>query len=289
MEEVLGVRFTKTGKLHYFYKNNLELKVGDTVVASSERGLDLGRVVSITDNENVKLEEGDSIGKIERVATKEDVDKQRKLDVRAREVLDTCKKLAKRYNLEMKFIKASYTFDESKLTCYFVAEDRVDFREVVKSLAAEYRTRIELRQVGPRDEIKAYDNVGSCGKEVCCRTFLPDFETVNIKMAKEQGLQINMQKLSGNCGRLKCCLKYEEEVYKEKLKELPKVNALVKYNGETCKVVSLDILKERVRLKIGPQGEEHFEMVDVKEIEFEPRKVENKEPKKEENEVAEQQ
>ena len=187
----------------------------------------------------------------------------------------------------MKFIKASYTFDESKLTCYFVAEDRVDFREVVKSLAAEYRTRIELRQVGPRDEIKAYDNIGSCGKEVCCRTFLPDFETVNIKMAKEQGLQINMQKLSGNCGRLKCCLKYEEEVYKEKLKELPKVNAWVKYNGETCKVVSLDILKERVRLKIGPQGEERFEMVDVKEIEFEPRKVENKETKKEEVESAE--
>lgn len=287
MEEVLGVRFTKTGKLHYFYKNNLELKVGDTVVASSERGLDLGRVVSIANKESIKLEEGDSIAKIERIATKGDIDKQRNLDSKAREVLDTCKKLAKKYDLDMKFIKASYTFDESKLTCYFVAEDRVDFREVVKSLAAEYRTRIELRQVGPRDEIKAYDNIGSCGKEVCCRTFLPDFETVNIKMAKEQGLQINMQKLSGNCGRLKCCLKYEEEVYKEKLKELPKVNAWVKYNGETCKVVSLDILKERVRLKIGPQGEERFEMVDVKEIEFEPRKVENKETKKEEVESVE--
>ncbi len=286
MEELLGVRFTKTGKLHYFYKNNLDVKVGDMVVANSERGLDLARVVSIINKESIKLEEGDSIEKIERIATKEDIEKQRSLDNKARNVLDTCKKLAKRYNLEMKFIKASYTFDESKLTCYFVAEDRVDFREVVKSLAAEYRTRIELRQVGPRDEIKAYDNIGSCGKEVCCRTFLPDFETVNIKMAKEQGLQINMQKLSGNCGRLKCCLKYEEEVYKEKLKELPKVNAIVKYNGETCKVVSLDILKERVRLKIGPQGEERFEMVDVKEIEFEPRKIENKEPKKEENEVT---
>ncbi len=285
MEEILGVRFTKTGRLHYFYKNNLEVKVGDTVVASSERGLDLGRVVSIKDKENVTLEQDESIGKVERIATKEDIDKQRNLDNKAREVLDTCKKLAKRYNLDMKFIKASYTFDESKLTCYFVAEDRVDFREVVKSLAAEYRTRIELRQVGPRDEIKAYDNIGSCGKEVCCRTFLPDFETVNIKMAKEQGLQINMQKLSGNCGRLKCCLKYEEEVYKEKLKELPKVNAQVKYNGETCKVVALDILKERVRLKIGPQGEERFEMVDVKDIEFEPRKVENKEPKKEEKQT----
>lgn len=285
MEEILGVRFTKTGRLHYFYKNNLEVKVGDTVVASSERGLDLGRVVSIKDKENVTLEQDESIGKVERIATKEDIDKQRNLDNKSREVLDTCKKLAKRYNLDMKFIKASYTFDESKLTCYFVAEDRVDFREVVKSLAAEYRTRIELRQVGPRDEIKAYDNIGSCGKEVCCRTFLPDFETVNIKMAKEQGLQINMQKLSGNCGRLKCCLKYEEEVYKEKLKELPKVNAQVKYNGETCKVVALDILKERVRLKIGPQGEERFEMVDVKDIEFEPRKVENKEPKKEEKQT----
>ena len=228
MEEVLGVRFTKTGKLHYFYKNNLELKVGDTVVASSERGLDLGRVVSITDNENVKLEEGDSIGKIERVATKEDVDKQRKLDVRAREVLDTCKKLAKRYNLEMKFIKASYTFDESKLTCYFVAEDRVDFREVVKSLAAEYRTRIELRQVGPRDEIKAYDNVGSCGKEVCCRTFLPDFETVNIKMAKEQGLQINMQKLSGNCAGAECEQKHHLPHIKTGRKQTAQISPILK-------------------------------------------------------------
>ncbi len=282
MEEVLGVRFTKTGKLNYFYKNDLEVKVGDTVVASSERGLDLGRVVSIKKKEDINLEENESINKVERIATKEDIDKQRNLDNKSREVLDTCKKLAKKYNLDMKFIKASYTFDESKLTCYFVAEDRVDFREVVKSLAAEYRTRIELRQVGPRDEIKAYDNIGTCGKEVCCRTFLPDFETVNIKMAKEQGLQINMQKLSGNCGRLKCCLKYEEEVYKEKIKELPKINAQVKYNGETCKVVSLDILKERVRLKIGPHGEERFEMVDVNDIEFEPRKAENKEAKKEE-------
>ena len=288
MEEILGVRFTKTGKLNYFYKADLEVKVGDTVVAGSERGLDLGRVVSIKNKVDVNLEENESINKVERIATKEDIDKQRNLDNRAREVLDTCKKLAKKYNLDMKFIKASYTFDESKLTCYFVAEDRVDFREVVKSLAAEYRTRIELRQVGPRDEIKAYDNIGTCGKEVCCRTFLPDFETVNIKMAKEQGLQINMQKLSGNCGRLKCCLKYEEEVYKEKIKELPKINAQVKYNGETCKVVSLDILKERVRLKIGPHGEERFEMVDVKDIEFEPRKVENKESKKEEKEITEQ-
>ena len=172
----------------------------------------------------------------------------------------------------MKFIHAEYTLDKSKLICYFVSEERVDFREIVKELANEYRVRIELRQVGPRDEIRYYDGIGTCGREVCCKSFLQDFETVTIKMAKEQGLQINMPKLSGNCGRFKCCLKYEEETYKEKLKNLPKVNEIVKYNKESAKVVSLDILNEKVRLKIGPQGEERFETVDVKDIKRDAKK-----------------
>jgi len=276
MKQILGVRFSKTGKLHYMDPKDYDLRVGDMVVAESERGLELARVVSLNEEEAIKQMENAEIGKIQRPATKQDIEKQKRLDEETKEVLETCKKLAKKYNLDMKFIKAAYTFDETKLICYFVAEERVDFREIVRSLAAEYRVRIELRQVGPREEIKAYDNLGTCGKELCCRTFLPDFETVNIKMAKEQGLQINMPKLSGACGRLKCCLKYEEETYKEKLKYLPKVNEIVKYNGETCKVVALDVLKERVRLKIGPQGEEHFEMADVKDIVRDSKKEENK-------------
>ena len=275
MDNVIGVRFAKTGKLYYMNPLNYEVKVGDKIVAMSERGQEIGRVVSIkTVDEFKKLDYKDVVERIDRIATKQDIEKQKDLDAEAKKALETCKKLAKKYKLDMKFIHAEYTLDKSKLTCYFVAEDRVDFRDVVKDLANEYRVRIELRQVGPRDEVKAFDNIGTCGKEVCCRTFLPDFETVTIKMAKEQGLQINMQKLSGNCGRFKCCLKYEEEVYKEKLKNLPKINEMVKYDGELCKVVSLDILNEKVRLKIGPQGEERFETVDVKDIKRDKKKEE---------------
>ena len=259
MNKVIGVRFTKTGKIYYMDPSDNDVKVGDKIVANSERGQEIGRVVSVKSIEEFeKLEYKENVEKIERIATKEDLEKQKELEHEAKEAFETCKKLAKKYNLDMKFIYTEYTLDKNKLICYFSSEDRVDFRELVKELANIYRIRIELRQVGPRDEVKAYDNVGTCGKEVCCRTFLPDFETVTIKMAKEQGLQINMQKLSGNCGRFKCCLKYEEEVYKEKLKNLPKVNEMVKYEGELCKVVSLDILNEKVRLKIGPQGEERF-------------------------------
>lgn len=275
MDSIIGVRFAKTGKLYYMNPLNYEVKVGDKIVAMSERGQEIGRVVSLkTVDEFKKLDYKETVERIDRIATKQDIEKQKELDNEAKKALETCKKLAKKYKLDMKFIHAEYTLDKSKLTCYFVAEDRVDFRDVVKDLANEYRVRIELRQVGPRDEVKAFDNVGTCGKEVCCRTFLPDFETVTIKMAKEQGLQINMQKLSGNCGRFKCCLKYEEEVYKEKLKNLPKVNEMVKYDGELCKVVSLDILNEKVRLKIGPQGEERFETVDVKDIKRDKKKEE---------------
>ncbi len=275
MNNVIGVRFAKTGKLYYMNPLNYEVKVGDKIVAMSERGQEIGRVVSIkTIDEFKKLDYKEVVERIDRIATKQDIEKQKELDNEAKKALEACKKLAKKYKLDMKFIHAEYTLDKSKLTCYFVAEDRVDFREVVKDLANEYRVRIELRQVGPRDEVKAFDNIGTCGKEVCCRTFLPDFETVTIKMAKEQGLQINMQKLSGNCGRFKCCLKYEEEVYKEKIKNLPKVNEMVKYEGELCKVVSLDILNEKVRLKIGPQGEERFETVEVKDIKRDKKKEE---------------
>lgn len=267
MKQVLGVRFSKTGKLYYMDPKDFGFKVGDKVVANSITGLEIGRVVSIQDEDELRKKIPDvEITKIQKPATKYDLESQKKLDLSAKLVLKRCIELAKEYNIDMKFISARYTFDGSKLICSFVAEERVDFREIVKVLANEYKVRIELRQVGPRDEIKAYDNIGTCGKEVCCRTFLPDFESVTIKMAKEQGLQINMQKLSGNCGRFKCCLKYEEEFYKEKLKTLPKMNELVKYEGETGKVVGIDVLKDRLKLKIGPQGEERFEFVDVKDI-----------------------
>ena len=269
MDKIVAVRFSKTGRLYYMEPQELELKIGDKVIAFSERGQEIARVVQFKDRSGIKKEE---IGKIDRLATKEDLRKQAGLEQEAKEVLATCKKLSQKYNLDMKFVHAEYTLDKSKLICYFVSEDRVDFRDIVKELAGLYRVRIELRQIGSRDEVKVYPSIGTCGKEVCCRMFLEDFDTVTIKMAKEQGLQINMPKLSGVCGRFKCCLKYEEETYKEKLKTMPKMNEMVKYNGEQCKVVALDVLNEKVRLKIGEPGEERFEIVEVKDIKRDKKK-----------------
>ena len=171
----------------------------------------------------------------------------------------------------MKFLAAEYTFDTTKLTFYFVSEERVDFRELVKILASKYKSRIELRQIGPRDEIKTYPNLGMCGKEVCCRTHLQDFEPVTIKMAKEQGLQINMPKLSGACGKLMCCLKYEEQTYKENLKKLPKVGELVTVEvegqKEKGKVTNVDILGLKVKVKFGTSNEdERFDVFPVEKV-----------------------
>ena len=262
---ILGVRFQKTGTLHYMDPLTYGFRIGDLVIANSKRGTEIGRVVSIK-NRN-ELDKNIEIEKIIKPATKYDVEKQKEHEKNAKDAVLKCKKIANELKLNMKVIHAEYTFDGSKLIFYFASEDRVDFRELVKRLAAEYKLRIELRQVGPRDEIKMYPNLGMCGKEVCCRTFLPDFESVTIKMAKEQGLQINMSKISGACGRLMCCLKYEQDAYKENMKDLPKHNEMVKLDGEDAKVIGLDILNKKVRLKIGIGEDEKFETVDYTEIE----------------------
>lgn len=266
-DKIVAVRFKKTGKLEYFDPQKHELAINDNVIANTERGEEIGRVVKILDKKN--FAKNIQINKISRTAKKRDIDEQNKREEMAKEVAKFCKEEAKRQNLDMKILTAEYILDGTKLTIYFSAEDRVDFRELVKILASKFKTRIELRQVGPRDEIKAYPTIGMCGKEVCCRTFLQDFEPVTIKMAKEQGLQINMSKLSGACGKLMCCLKYEEEAYKENLKFLPKVGAMVRIKGETedAKVVSVDILRKKVKVKFGKEKEEErFEIYDSKMI-----------------------
>lgn len=265
--KILGIRFTKTGKLCYMLPKDFLLKVGDLVVAESDRGVEIGRIVSKQNaselGEDVNKEE---LKSIIRPATKEDIEKEKRLKVEASDALKIFKEKIKKYELDMKAIQVVYMLDESKLIFYFTSEQRVDFRELVKELAYEFRTRIELRQVGARDEVKEYQSLGICGRELCCRTFLPDFESVTIKTAKEQGLQINMQKLSGCCGKLKCCIKYEEEAYKEKLKTLPKLNETVEFEGENAKVVSQDILKQKLKLKLGKPGEERFVIADVSQI-----------------------
>jgi cell fate regulator YaaT (PSP1 superfamily) len=266
-DKVIAVRFKKTGKLEYFYPLNYTFSINDNVIANTERGEEIGRVVKILDKNT--LNKSIEINEISRPASKKDIEEQKKREVKVKEVLDFCKKEVKKQNLDMKILTAEYILDGSKLTIYFSSEDRVDFRELVKILASKFKTRIELRQIGPRDEIKEYPTLGMCGIEVCCRTFLQDFDPVTIKMAKEQGLQINMSKLSGACGKLMCCLKYEEEAYKENLKDLPKIGASVKIKGETeeGKVVSVDILRKKVKVKFGNEkDEERFETYDSKMI-----------------------
>ena len=281
--KVIGVRFTKLGKLTYLLPTDENFKIGDTVIGISERGEELARVVCIKDLEEVKKEAGE-LAKIIRKATREDIKKNSQLKEKAENALITCKKMAKELGLDMKLISAAYTFDETKLIFHFIADQRIDFRELVKKLAAEFRLRIELRQIGARDEIKEYSTLGVCGRELCCGTFLPDFETVTIKMAKEQGLQINMPKISGCCGKLMCCLKYEEDVYKEKLKNMPRVGEIVKYNEESAKVVSMDVLGQKLKLKIGEPGEERFEFVELNNI----KRITKKEmPKSEEKKGSE--
>ena len=281
--KVIGVRFTKLGKLTYLLPTDEYLKIGDTVIGVSERGQELARVVCIKNLEEIK-KEAVELPKIIRKATREDLKKNSQLKEKAEDALITCKKMAKELELNMKVISAAYTFDETKLIFHFISDQRIDFRELVKKLAAEFRLRIELRQIGARDEIKEYSTLGVCGRELCCGTFLPDFETVTIKTAKEQGLQINMTKISCCCGKLMCCLKYEEDVYKEKLKNMPRVGEIVKYNDESAKVVSMDVLGQKLKLKIGEPGEERFEFVELNNI----KRITKKEmPKSEEKKGSE--
>ena len=264
---VIGVRFKKTGKLCYFNPMKYTFKIGDSIIATTDRGQEIGRVVKILDKDTVS--KNVEVKNIIRPTSRKDLEVYKNCEEKAKEALKFCREEAKKQGLNMKILSAEYTLDMSKLTIYFVSEERVDFRELVKVLASEYKSRIELRQIGSRDEVKEFPTLGMCGKEVCCRTFLQDFDPVTIKMAKEQGLQINMSKLSGACGKLMCCLRYEEDAYKENIEKLPKVGSMVKIkeNKTEGKVVSTDILRLRVKVKFGETREdEYYETYDVKDV-----------------------
>jgi cell fate regulator YaaT (PSP1 superfamily) len=242
-------------------------RVGDTVIALTDKGQEIGRIVKLLKAED--LPNGVEVQDIIRPATKFDLKIQKENDLEAIEILEFAKKEALKLKLNMKFLLAEYTFDKSKITMFFTAEERVDFRDLVRMIAAQVKTRIELRQIGPRDEIKVFPNLGMCGREVCCRTHLQDFQSVTIKDAKDQGLQINMSKLSGACGRLMCCIKYEEDEYKENLKKLPKYGETVIVNStkESGKVVNVDILNLKVRVKFGDSREnEKYETYSAEEL-----------------------
>ncbi len=288
LKEIIGVRFKKPGKIYFFDPRRKFLKIGDYVIVETSMGEEYAEVVIA----NKKMPEEritSELKPIIRVATKQDRIHNQENKKREKEAFEICKKNIKKHKLEMNLIDVEYKFDNSKMIFYFTADGRIDFRELVKDLAAIFRTRIELRQIGVRDEVKRIGGNGVCGRELCCCSFLGNFETVSIKMAKEQNISLNPSKISGNCGRLMCCLKYEQEVYEEKLKKLPKVGAIVKAPEEGEGIVdSIETLKEMVKVKFRDKDGffyKRYKAEDLKIIknveEKEDLEVDNKEDLKE--------
>jgi len=269
MAEVIGVKFKENGKSYYFNPKDFNIKENDNVIVETVRGLEFGNVV-FADREINEEELSTPLKDVVRVATKADVEKHEANIEKAKEAIGLCEEKVKKHKLDMKLIDAEYTFDNSKIIFYFSAEGRIDFRELVKDLATIFRTRIELRQIGVRDEAKLLGGLGHCGREFCCHKFLCDFQPVSIKMAKDQGLSLNPTKISGACGRLMCCLSYEQQAYEEKIKRVPKVGAVVSTPLGEGTVMNVNILKEKVQVKLTSQNDtvnlEEFEAKDVKII-----------------------
>ena len=248
MKNIIGIRFKKLGKIYFFNPKGLKVKKGDKVIVETTQGEELAEV--LIPNRYVEDEKIiEPFKKVVRIANNRDIkryDECRKIE---KEAFDICKQKIKEHKLNMTLTEVECKFDNSKVIFYFTADGRIDFRDLVKDLAAIYRTRIEMRQIGVRDEVRRIGGNGVCGRELCCCTFLSDFETVSIKMAKEQNISLNPSKISGNCGRLMCCLKYENEVYEDKLKRLPNVGAIVKTEDGEGEVDGVETLKERVKVK----------------------------------------
>ena len=249
MKRIIGVRFKRLGKIYFFDPKWLEVKKGENVVVETSQGEEIAEVV--VPNRMIEEEKiVTPLKKVLRLASKKDLKHADECRKKEKEAFNVCNKKIKEHKLEMTLTDVEYKFDNSKILFYFTADGRVDFRDLVKDLAAIYKTRIELRQIGVRDEVKRIGGNGVCGRELCCCSFLNDFETVSIKMAKEQNISLNPSKISGNCGRLMCCLKYEQDVYEEKAKKLPNVGAIVKTPDGQGEVEGLETLKEVVKVKI---------------------------------------
>ena len=266
MSSIVGVKFKKPGKIYFFTPGKLKLNIGDYVIVETAQGEEYGEV-AIANRSMPAYQLEKPLKKVIRLADQED--KKHYLDNKEKEkqAFVLCQKKIKEHNLKMTLTEVEFKFDNSKVLFYFTAEGRVDFRELVKDLAAVYRTRIELRQIGVRDEVKRIGGNGVCGRELCCCSFLNNFETVSIKMAKEQNVSLNPSKISGNCGRLMCCLKYEQEVYEEKLKKLPKIGAIIQTEDGEGVVDGIETLKEIVRVKLKDENGEYFyKKYDAKDI-----------------------
>lgn len=253
MVEIIGVRFSNAGKIYYFDPKGEKIALGKMVIVETARGIEMGRV-SIPNREIPDDEVTAPLKPIIRVAAEEDMKTSEENKIKEKEAFKIASDLIREHGLAMKLIDVEYTFDRSKILFYFTADGRVDFRELVKSLAGVFRTRIELRQIGVRDEARQLGSIGICGRPLCCSTFLDDFRPVSIKMAKEQGLSLNPTKISGVCGRLMCCLQYEQAVYEEALKTMPARGASVETVDGTGTVVDTATLKQEIRVKL--DGEE---------------------------------
>ncbi len=263
--EIIGINFREAGKIYYFSPDEIAFKVGDRVIVETARGVEMG-TVKVANKLVPVTEVIPPLKTVSRLATEEDIER----DARNHELeLDAaliCKKKIKSHGLEMSLVAVEYTFDNSKLIFYFTCESRVDFRELVKDLASTFRTRIELRQIGIRDEAKMMGGLGICGRKYCCAGFLTDFVQVSIKMAKEQNFSLNSAKVSGACGRLMCCLRYEHETYEEALKHTPPVGSIVKTADGEGVVTETRPLAAEVRVKIGDGDKDQIKVYKCRDV-----------------------
>ncbi|MBQ7092922.1 MAG: stage 0 sporulation family protein [Clostridia bacterium] len=265
MTEIIGIRFKKVGKIYYFDPNGVQAEKGQHAIVETARGIECGEIViankQVDDDKIVK-----PLKSLIRIATKEDMATVAQNIALEDQALKICAEKVKNHKLDMKLVAAEYTFDRGKVLFYFTSDGRVDFRELVKDLASVFRTRIELRQIGVRDEAKMVGGLGVCGNPLCCSTFLDDFQSVSINMAKEQGLSLNPTKISGTCGRLMCCLKYENEAYQELTRNTPPVDSIVESPDGRGVVTSINLLRGKctVRLDSAPDSLEVYNREDLK-------------------------
>lgn len=278
MIKIVGVRFRTAGKVYYFGPKNLDLKIGDRVIVETARGVEMGTVAvapkEVPDDEVVQ-----PLKTVQRIATEEDFKRAEKNKEKEKEAFKICQEKIKKHKLEMKLVDAEYTFDNNKLLFYFTADGRIDFRELVKDLASVFKTRIELRQIGVRDETKMVGGIGICGRELCCHEHLSEFVPVSIKMAKEQNLSLNPTKISGVCGRLMCCLKHEQDTYEYLNEKLPNVGDFVRtVDGNKGEVLSVSVLRQKVRIVVTDKDDNKEVMeYPVSELKFKPKKRRNTE------------
>lgn len=265
LKNIVGIRFKKLGKIYFFNPKGIKVQKGDKVIVETSQGEEYAEVLipnRYVDDEKIVA----PLKKVLRIATSKDIKRHEECKKIEKEAFKVCEQKIKDHKLNMILTEVECKFDNSKILFYFTADGRVDFRELVRDLAAIYKTRIELRQIGVRDEVKRIGGNGVCGRELCCCTFLSDFEAVSIKMAKEQNISLNPSKISGNCGRLMCCLKYENDVYEDKLKHLPNVGAIVKTEDGVGEVDNIEILREKLRIKFKGEDGYTYKKYEAKDV-----------------------